>query len=123
MKAKKMYFNTCHLAGRQYHDVDEVWEQLKVGTRLTLAREEGNPYDPNAVEVLFHGKNEWEEDDVFKLGYIPRDQNETIARFLEMGWNDVFECRISSIDPELHAENQITMSIRIKRCPTPLKTE
>lgn len=31
MKAKKLFFKECHLAGRQYHDVDEVWEELHVG--------------------------------------------------------------------------------------------
>ena len=28
MKAKKLFFKECNLAGRQYHDVDEVWEEL-----------------------------------------------------------------------------------------------
>ena len=30
MEAKKMYFMDCHLAGRMYHDADEVWDELKV---------------------------------------------------------------------------------------------
>ena len=30
MKAKKLFFKECHLAGRQYHDVDEVWDELKI---------------------------------------------------------------------------------------------
>ena len=33
---------------------------------------------------------------------------------LEMGWNDVFECRISKINPDAHYENQIRLTIRIK---------
>lgn len=39
MKAKKLFFKECHLAGRQYHDVDEVWEELHVGTCLELQRD------------------------------------------------------------------------------------
>ena len=34
MKKKKLFFKECHLAGRQYHDANEVWEELKVGTLL-----------------------------------------------------------------------------------------
>ena len=43
------------------------------------------------------------------------DENEEIAQLLEMGWNDVFECRISKINPDAHYENQIRLTIRIKR--------
>ena len=39
MKAKKLFFKECHLAGRQYHDVDEVWDELHVGTQLELQRD------------------------------------------------------------------------------------
>ena len=42
MKAKKLFFKECHLAGRQYHDVDEVWEELHVGTLLELERDLDN---------------------------------------------------------------------------------
>ena len=33
METKKLYFMDCHLAGRMYHDADEVWEGLKVARR------------------------------------------------------------------------------------------
>ena len=39
MKSKKKYFVDCHLAGRKYHDADEVWDKLKVGTVLQLQRD------------------------------------------------------------------------------------
>ena len=54
MKAKKLFFKECHLAGRQYHDVDEVWEELHVGTLLELARDLDNRYDKNAVAVIYN---------------------------------------------------------------------
>jgi len=31
-----------------------------------------------------------------------------IAVFLEMGWTDIFECRISKLNPDAHPENQVT---------------
>ena len=54
MKAKKLFFKECHLAGRQYHDADEVWEELHVGTLLELRRDLDNRYDKNAVAVMYN---------------------------------------------------------------------
>ncbi len=48
METKKLYFMDCHLAGRMYHDADEAWEGLKVGTLVRLERELDNRHDPNA---------------------------------------------------------------------------
>ena len=117
MKAKKLFFKECHLAGRQYHDADEVWEELHVGTLLELRRDLDNRYDKNAVAVIYNhgldedtGSNDW-----YLLGYIPSGENEIIAQLLEMGWDDIFECRISKINPETHYENQVRLTIRIVR--------
>lgn len=116
MVAKKMYFMDCHLAGRKYHDADEVWDELKVGTILKLRRDKENRIDPYAVEVVYERKDKKENvEDEFYIGYIPRDENETIASFLEMGWDNVFECRISKINPDAHPENQVHLTIKIKR--------
>ena len=49
MVAKKLYFMDCHLAGRKYHDADEVWEKLKVGTVLQLQRDADNRFDADAL--------------------------------------------------------------------------
>ena len=117
MKAKKLFFKECHLAGRQYHDVDEVWEELHVGTLLELERDLDNRYDKNAVAVIYNqGLDEdTGERNEYLLGYIPSDENEEIAQLREMGWNEIFECRICKIKPEAHYENQIYLSIRIKK--------
>lgn len=117
MKAKKLFFKECHLAGRQYHDVDEVWEELHVGTLLELKRDFDNRYDKNAVAVIFKEVSDADTDESedYLLGYIPADENELIAQLLEMDWDDIFECRISKINPDAHYENQIRLTIRIKR--------
>jgi hypothetical protein len=118
METKKKFFMDCHLAGRKYHDADEVWEELKVGTTLRLERDKENGHDANAVAVIYERTNKkGEKVDEFLIGYIPRAKNETIANFLEMGWRDIFECRICKLDPEVHPEDQVQLTIRIKRNP------
>lgn len=116
MKAKKLYYMECNVAGRQYHDADEVWDELKVGTKLCLVRDMDNRFDKNAIAIVYHKTVELDNaqmDDEYILGYIPRNQNETMAALLEMGWNNIFECRISKIDAETHYEDQLHVSIRI----------
>lgn len=115
MKARKLFFMECHLAGRQYHDVDEVWDRLKVGTKLRLERDMENRFDPNAVAVLYDEAIAEGEAISYLLGYIPAEENETIAQFLEMGWTKCFDCTISKMNPEAHYENQIRLTIRINR--------
>lgn len=112
MKAKKLYFMECHVAGRQYHDADEVWEELKVGAKVRLVREKDNRFDPHAVAIVYYKRMEGEEE-AYLLGYVPRGENETIAGLLEMGWTDVFECRISRINATVHYEDQIHVTIRL----------
>jgi hypothetical protein len=120
MEAKKLYFMDCHLAGRMYHDADEVWDELKVGTILRLERDKDNRHDLNAIAVIYEQKDKkGEMVDEFLIGYIPRDKNERIANFFEMGWNHIFECLINKIDPYAHPEHQVQLTIKIKRNSDP----
>jgi HIRAN domain-containing protein len=63
-------------AGLRYHDAKAVWDGLHVGDRLALVREPDNPYDANAVRVEWNGH---------KLGYIPRTENQAVARQIDRG--------------------------------------
>ena len=112
MEAKKKYFMDCHLAGRMYHEADEVWDKLKVGTMVQLVREDDNRYDPNAVMVCI---NDEEQDELVCLGYIPRSQNNTIALMMDMGYADIFECRINQVNEKAHPEQQVNLTIKILR--------
>lgn len=109
------FFMNCHLAGRKYHDADEVWEELKVGTLLQLKRDMDNRHDADAVAVMYKRPS---EDEPYCIGYIPREDNEAIAAILEMGWTDIFECRIRKVNPDAHSEYQIYLTIKIKRSKT-----
>ena len=112
MEVKKKYFMDCHLAGRMYHDADEVWDKLKVGTVLKLQRDLENRHDMDAVAVIYHNDEDGED---YKIGYLPREDNETVASILEMGWTNLFECRISKVNPDAHPEYQIHLTIKIKK--------
>lgn len=115
MKPKKTLFKECHLAARQYNDADLMWEELKVGVVVDLVRDVDNKYDPNAVAVVYHKTSGQGELDDFLIGYLPNGENIEIAQFLDMGWSNLFECRISKIDAEEHYENQIRLAIRINK--------
>lgn len=116
MEAKKLFFMECRVAGRKYHDADEVWEQLKVGTKLTLVRDRDNHYDPQAVAIVYDDPAaNGEESGRYVLGYVPRLENEVLAKFCDMGWVSIFDCRICKIMPEAHYEEQLHVCIRIKR--------
>lgn len=79
---------------------------------LQLVLDTDNRYDPNAVAVVYTAP---EDDEPYCIGYIPMACNATVAAFLEMGWTDAFECRISKIDPDAYHERQIHLTIKIKR--------
>ena len=110
MKAHQMFYMDCHFAGRKYYDADLVWDYLRVGQQLRLERDLQNPHDPNAVQVIYTKDGE-----DYLLGFIPRNENKDIAAILEMGWMEMFDCRISSINPDTHPENQMHLTISIKR--------
>ena len=79
------------LAGSQYYAVSTVWNEIRVGDRLTLIREPDNRHDRHAIRVEWNG---------YKLGYVPRAENRTAARALDDGEN--LEARVTRMrdDPD-----------------------
>ncbi|HTS54492.1 MAG TPA: HIRAN domain-containing protein [Burkholderiales bacterium] len=73
-------------AGLRYHEAKAVWEQMRVGDALTLVREPANAYDISAVRVDWNGH---------ALGYIPRAENEAVARQMDRG--NKLEARITKL--------------------------
>jgi hypothetical protein len=63
-------------AGLAHHEAKEVWDDMRVGDDLALVREPDNPHDTNAVRVEWNGR---------LLGYLPRGDNETVARQMDRG--------------------------------------
>ena len=88
------------LAGFRFHGAAELWEELRVGDALELAREPDNPYDANAVSVSWRGR---------KLGYVPRRENAALAWSLDRG--DTLHARISRLSPHPNPARRIEFEI------------
>jgi hypothetical protein len=88
------------LAGFRYHAAAEVWDELRVGDRLELARERDNPYDANAVSVSWRGR---------KLGYVPRYENAALAWGLDRG--APLAARISRLAPEARPSRRLEFEV------------
>ena len=72
--------------------------ELKIGTQLRLVRERENGFDPNAVAIYL---------DDYKLGFVPRSENELIAKFLDLGYSEIFDLRVQRIALDTHPEKQV----------------
>ena len=103
-KRKKLHLTNFNIAGFSYWDGPEAWEKLRIGTTLQLVREADNAFDPYAVAIYF---------DDLKLGFIPRDENHDISKYLDMGWGDMYEVRIQKLDPTAHTEAQVEVIVYV----------
>lgn len=106
IKSNKEHFLHCNVAAFTYCHGCEVFDQLKIGRKIRLVREDENEHDPKAVAVFFGDTH---------IGYVPKMQNEMLAKFIDMGWGDLFEGRIQSVDPTAHPEEQVNIIIYLKR--------
>lgn len=105
-----MYRPSAHLLsfyirGVRYYDACEVIKYLEPADRLTLVPEPDNPYDHEAVAIYFHDT---------KLGYIPREMNETIFKMLTFGWKKAIKCRVLTVNPTAPTYQQIEVGIYLK---------
>lgn len=87
----KILVQSSPLAGSQYYSANRVWGEIRIGDRLSLAREQDNRHDRNAVRVEWNGQ---------KLGYVPRAENRAVAQALDAG--EHLEARVSGLrdDPD-----------------------
>jgi hypothetical protein len=68
----------CVVAGTTYiKNLSEIEKKLEKGQTLDLKREPDNKYDKFAV-AIYNLQGE-------RLGYVPRDKNETLARLMDAG--------------------------------------
>jgi len=62
--------------GITFDNRQQIIAELEENMLLELSPEPENPYDPNAVAILFEGE---------KIGYIPREYSAYISSLLQQG--------------------------------------
>ena len=105
-KSKNLHFAHFDIAGFSYWEGCMVMNQLKIGDDVQLVREENNKFDPYAVAIMLDG---------YKLGYIPRTNNEQFCALMDQGHSSIFEARIQRITPDNHMEHQVSVIVYLKR--------
>lgn len=75
--AKEIFLIETHVAGTSFVPIREIEPTLAEGDTLVLRREPGNEHDPLAILIL-SGQGR-------KVGYVPRDRNEILARLMDAG--------------------------------------
>ena len=83
IKKTKELFLSCNVAGLSHYEGFIVSNQLKIGSRLQLVREDENAYDHDAVAIFFGDSH---------LGYVPSSNNNQLATMLDLGHGNLFEC-------------------------------
>lgn len=74
---REIFLIETHIAGTAHVPVQDVEPGLSDGDVFVFQREPANPYDPLAIRIHdTHGN---------KLGYVPRDKNEILARLMDAG--------------------------------------
>ncbi len=74
--AREILVLECLAAGTSFRKLDKEQDELKETVQLELKREGDNTFDPFAVALWFQST---------KVGYIPREKNEVLARLMDAG--------------------------------------
>jgi hypothetical protein len=100
---EKLHFKSFYIKGFSYYAGAEAFTQLEIGSQITLQLESDNHYDENAIAL-------YNED--YKLGYVPRESNSSIAKLLKAGY-DIFTGVIQQIDKSEYPDQQIRVGVFI----------
>jgi len=75
---QEIFLIECHIAGTTHIEgIEAKTEHLAPGSPVMFQREPQNPADPLAILILNEQKA--------KIGYVPRDKNEVLARLMDAG--------------------------------------
>ncbi len=100
------FFSSFNIAGFTYYNGVDVFGDLKIGLKLRAVTEPDNKFDPYAV-ALYHGES--------KLGFVPRQYNMEISKFLNLGYQGLFEFVINRVVPDAKPEMQVSVLVRINK--------
>lgn len=99
----RIFFDHFPVAGTVYYDLPLVFTNMQIGDRLILKPEPNNRYDEFAVAIYFGDH---------KIGFVPRDCNEHLSKFLQLGLN-IFDARIQSLCTDALPAEQVHVAIHL----------
>lgn len=104
------------IVGMRHRGTEELVASLPADEPITLVREPGNRFDPNAVQVWARGRH---------VGYVPKTQNAVLARFIDIngktvaimgmdaGGANVEAAKGKSVDAKLHRGSNVYPLVEI----------
>ena len=110
----RVLYKECKIAGITFHDLKDTWNDLYEGVGLALVREIDNKHDKYAIAVALADEYDGDPDDFdfsFILGYVPRTENEFLAKMLDLGWGEAFECELSQVNGTNPYKGSLYMNI------------
>ncbi len=111
----KVFFKECFLTDIIKYDALLVWNDLKIGVKLELDLECDSSLFDSGKKCIFaylDGK---------KIGVLTEEDAKMMDQIMNMGWKDLFLCRISQVDNDATNDQRIKVAIYIQECPLPLK--
>ncbi|MFV0438774.1 MAG: HIRAN domain-containing protein [Desulfopila sp.] len=97
---RQILLQSSPVAGFQFYHGEELWHQLRPGAPLALVAEPDNPYDRQAVKVIYRGR---------QLGYVPRLENTAISQLLAR--NQPLTARIAALRQASDPWQRVTIDI------------
>lgn len=116
LRKKRTLYKECQIAGITFHDLSDIWDELYEGAELALIRQKNNDHDQYAIAVALADDYDGDPDDFdfdLILGYVPRTENEQLAKMMDMGWNEAFECELSQVKGSNPYKGSLQMKIYI----------
>lgn len=116
-KKKRAFFKECAVAGWNFHHPEDFWDELYEGAELVLIRERANKHDRNAVAVALADDMEGDTENFdfdCIIGYVPRKENEMVAKMMDMGWGDAFTAELTTVKDNGTYDERLRMTIYIK---------
>lgn len=99
----RLLVQSSPLAGFRFYEAADAWPELRVGDRLELARQAGNPHDAGAVAVSWRGR---------MLGYVPRRENAALAWAMDRG--ERLHARISRLTPHPDPRRRLEFEVYVE---------
>ena len=106
MTEKENIVRDFYVAGARFHELPKVIHDLSIGNTLKLVPEPTNPYDPNAIKIIY----ETFEKSAF-LGYVPAKFSSEISALMEIS---KLECEITELNPSAKPWEMCKVAIKKK---------